>query len=175
MIGLLLGVLAWAGPPAGWDVTGIGYRAKVSQEAKDGAQSGQLTGGSNAQGFGTLFQSIVARNYKGKRVRMTVWLKTEEVDGWSGAWLRVDRLTKAVAFDNMQDRALRGTHDWSKQTLVVDVPQDAGRIFFGGILSGEGTLWVDALELEVVDTSVPVTDQLVRPKPPAPKNLGFEG
>jgi len=30
-----------------------------------------------------------------------------------------------VAFDNMQDRAIKGTTDWRRYEVVLDVPEDA--------------------------------------------------
>jgi hypothetical protein len=166
--------LALAAPPSGWQVAGDGYRATTSAEAHHGSHSAELTALKGSKDFGTLMQSIHPRDYLGKRLRMTIWLKTEDVEGWAGAWLRVDADGEEVAFDNMQDRALHGTQAWSMQSLVVDVPQTAEAIVFGGLLSGKGTLWLDDLRLEVVDASVPVTDQLVKSKAQPPRNLSFD-
>lgn len=174
MMWLLLAGLAVAGAPAGWELTGEGYRVRTSGDAKHGSKSVVLTSGAGARGYATLSQAIVTRRYRGRRVRLTVWLKTQDVEGWAGAWMRVDEGRRSVAFDNMQDRALRGTHAWSSYSLVLDVPQTADRIRYGGLLSGEGSLWMDGVQLEVVDASVPVTDRMVPRPTRAPANLDFE-
>lgn len=125
-----------------------------------------------AAGFGTLMQTFSADEYLGKRVRLTGYVKSEEVKNWAGLWMRVDGPEPRVplAFDNMQDRPVRGTRDWTACTIVLDVPRDATDISMGLLLAGEGAVWVDDLKIEVVSTSVPTTGRS-RGKP---VNLDFE-
>jgi len=63
----------------------------------------------NADGFGTLMQSIKAEQYLGQKVRLSGLVKSEEVLGWAGLWMRVDKEKSPVAFDNMENRAIKGT------------------------------------------------------------------
>jgi len=176
MIVLLITSLALAGAPNGWTLHGVtGYTAAVSSDAKHGRKSLVLTGTEGARPFGTVMQTISPREVLNQRIRMTVWLRTEDVEDWAGAWLRVDRDDVAVAFDNMQNRALRGTNEWSIYTIVVDVPPDATSLSLGVILSGSGRMWADDVKLEIVDpTEVDSTDMLARRKPRTPTNLDFE-
>src|ERR1017187_9937896 len=91
-------------------------------------------------GFGTLMQMCKPDKYLGKRVRMTGYVKSESVTDWAGLWLRVDQANSQVplAFDNMQDRAIKGTYAWKKYEIVLDVPANASMIAFGALLSGTG-------------------------------------
>src|SRR5262245_35752620 len=57
-------------------------------------------------GFGTYMQSFDATQYRDKRVRLSAYIKAENVEQWAGMWMRVDVGQKAVAFDNMQDRPI---------------------------------------------------------------------
>lgn len=166
--------LASAVAPAGWSVTGEGYALHTDDDAREGARSLVLDGQRARGSYGTVVQVIAADRYVGKRLRMSVWLRCEDVTDWAGAWLRVDRGTKAVAFDNMQRRALTETQPWSQQTIVLDVPTGATTIWFGGVLAGRGQLWMDDVRLDVVDASVPVTDLMVERTPDRPVNLDFE-
>ncbi len=78
---------------------------------------------SDAPGFGTLMQSISAERYLGKRVRLTAFIKAQNVEDWAGLWMRVDRgNVLAVAFDNMHERAIKGSVDWKSYAVVLDVP-----------------------------------------------------
>jgi hypothetical protein len=88
--------------------------------------------------------------------------------------MRVDKGTKSVAFDNMQDRPIKGTANWRKYDVVLDVPQDATGIFFGVLLSGSGTVWLSDAKFEIVGASVPATgtDQMIQRDEPT--NLNFE-
>jgi hypothetical protein len=74
-----------------------------------------------SNGFGGMMQTIAADAYRGKRVRFSALVRTRDVAGWVGLWMRVDRPTqRASAFDNMQDRSIKGTTDWQRHAVVLD-------------------------------------------------------
>jgi hypothetical protein len=125
-------------------------------------------------GFGTLMQSFRAEKYAGKRVRFSAFVKQDAVQDWAGLWMRVDSGPKmGVAFDNMQNRAIKGTGGWQNYQVVLDVPQDATGIAFGILLNKTGTVWLSDAKFEVVGTDVPVT-QVSGTLPNEPVNLDFE-
>jgi hypothetical protein len=109
--------------------------------------------------FGTIMtRTVDLAAYRGKRIRLRGAVRSEDVRGWAGLWLRVDRDEKlGIAFDNMQDRPICGTTDWRAYDVVLDVTPEATRLSYGVLLSGEGRLWADDLRLEVVDASVATT------------------
>ena len=76
-----------------------------------------------------------------------------------------------MAFDNMEDRALKGATDWTKCVVVLDVGAQASNIAFGVLLSGTGTVWIDRMRFEAVDDSVPVTSPATSRD--EPQNLDF--
>lgn len=121
-------------------------------------------------GLGTLRQAISAKNYLGKRIRFSGWLKTDEVKDSAGLWVRVDSSdTKMLEFDNMENRPVKGTTDWAKYACVVDVPDDAKTILFGFLLFDAGKVWANQLKLDVVGKDVPSTNIA-----PAPTRLADE-
>lgn len=122
-------------------------------------------------GFGTLMQDFSAEKYLGKRVRLTAFVKSENVADWAGLWMRVDKGSRSVAFDNMQDRPIKGTTEWKPYEVVLDVPQDATGIFFGVLLSKTGTVWLNNVKFEVVGSDAAVTG---KPQREEPANLDFE-
>lgn len=124
------------------------------------------------EGFGTLMQSFKPDKYRGKKIRMTGFMKSFEVKSWAGFWLRVDQADSktSLSFDNMRDRAVKGTTEWTKYEIVLDVPDKASDIAFGALLNGTGQIWFDNLNFEVVDNSVPSTNK----KKDEPTNLNFE-
>ena len=103
-------------------------------------------------------QNMGTRPYLGKRLCMSLWVRTEEV-GYVSGWVRVDGRTKSemLAFDNMCNRKLVGTHDWTKQEIVLDIPDESTNIGFGVIFSGQGKMWVDDVSFAVVDQTIPPT------------------
>jgi len=125
--------------------------------------------------FGTLMQTISAENYLGKRLQLSGYIKSEDVEEWSGMWMRIDgESNKLLGFDNMQDRAIKGNTDWNKYEIVLDVPVSSKTILFGVLLTGEGKVWFDNFELKEVDKSVQLTDRRKENRRSEPINLDFE-
>jgi hypothetical protein len=110
------------------------------------------------EGFVGAMQMFSAIGYRGQRVRFSALIKGEDVEGAGGIWMRVDDTDKpGTSFDNMQDRAVKGTADWTPYSIVLDVSNNAQGLFFGTLMSGKGQLWISDLRFEVVDRTVPVT------------------
>ncbi len=110
-------------------------------------------------GFGSFMQNSKPEKYIGKRIRMTGYMKSKDVTDWAGFWLRVDEANSEqfLSFDNMQGRAIKGTTDWRKYEIVLDVPDNASNIAFGALIAGTGQIWFDNLNFEIVDKSIGTT------------------
>jgi hypothetical protein len=167
----------WFAPSATKDYEGT-VDSKVSRSGKACASIRSIS--ATPKNFGNLMQSFPANDYRSKRVRLTGYVKTLNATG-AQFWLRVDSkgiwsTAKTLAFDNMANRPVVGTADWTKCELVLDVPDDAATINLGCMLFGTGNLWIDDLKFEVVGKDVPVTDMYRGSVklPKAPQNLDFE-
>ncbi|CAH8768008.1 helix-turn-helix transcriptional regulator [Paenibacillus dendritiformis] len=170
--------------PPGWLITGLyphEYTAGIDRvQVHRGKASGTLRGDAAAKpdGFGTLMQMFDAGQYRGRRIRLNGFMKSEQVKKHAGMWMRVDGPEELVlAFDNMTARPIQGTTGWALYTIVLDVSEQAEAIAFGVLLSGPGQIWIDGLRFEEVDETVPVTDMLPdmgQSLPAAPVNLDFE-
>ncbi|GLQ91143.1 hypothetical protein [Dyella acidisoli] len=178
LVALLLTCQVHASIPKGWIVAGTAREAyDVGTQAGDrhpGDRNAFLRAKSSSNGFGTLMQSISADAYIGKRVRLSGFLRTQDVIS-AAMWMRIDGSTGVVGFDNMDSRPLRGTLDWQRYEIVLDVPANANAIAFGFLLEGnKGQVLADDFKLEVVGKEVPLTG-IGRPVfPSAPINLNFE-
>ena len=133
----------------------------------------------NVDGFGTLMQQSRPDKFLGKRIKMTGYLKTENVSDWSGLWLRVDQAgsQQSLSFDNMQDRSIKGNKDWTKYEIILDVPTNASMLAFGALLSGSGQIWFDNITFEIVDNAVKPTGSINGGQSNIqiePSNLDFE-
>jgi hypothetical protein len=117
-------------------------------------------------------QSFRATQYAGKRVRLSAAVKSEKVNDWAGLWMRVDRDHEIVAFDNMQNRPIKGTTNWQNYHVVLDVPKDATGLYFGILLGKSGTVWLSNVKIESVGTDVPTTG--AAPLLEGPTNLDFQ-
>ena len=168
-----------AGVPQGWYLAGskpAEYESGVDSQAQYNSHpSAYLKSKQVAiDGFGTLMQSFRAEQYAGKRVRFTAFVKTEGVQDWAGLWMRVDKGKESVAFDNMQDRRIKGTSGWQQYSVVLDVPHDSTGIFLGILLSGTGTVWMNSVKVETVGLEVPTTGPGPMQNRDHPVNLDFE-
>jgi hypothetical protein len=175
---ILVPSLASAAKPEGWFLAGSDPAAYEMQRDttvnRDGKASGRLASIKPSKGFGTMMQSVDAGEYNGKRLRFRGYVKASKVNDWAGLWMRVDGASKpSLAFDNMQDRAIKGTKDWTRYDVVLDVPEEATGVFFGILLSGEGAVWLNDVSLEVVDASVPTTGMNGSGMHRKPTNLDF--
>lgn len=167
-------------PPAHWFIAGSApqdYEISVDAAiAHGGRASGAIQSRASAvaSGFGTLAQVFRADAYRGQRLRLSGYLKAEQVGGSAGLWMRIDDAHNAMlSFDNMQDRPIRGTRDWAQYEIVLDVPENSKGITFGVLLYGSGKVWIDDVLIEAVGADVPTTD-LFAVRQPQPLNLGFE-
>jgi hypothetical protein len=175
--------------PSGWVVAGsdpknyeIGLDQNVSYTGRSSAYIKEVQ---SSKGFATLMQSFRADLYRGKRVRLSAYVKSVDIQRWAGLWMRVDGQPQgssrpvSLSFDNMGNRPIKGTTEWARYEIVLNVPVEAVAIFFGALLEGHGTLWSDNFEFGVVDASVPITgdnsgEGISRRLPKQPVNLDFE-
>lgn len=126
--------------------------------------------------FATMMQQFKAEKYLETRIKLSGFLKSKDVDGFCGFWLRVDNtLGDVVQFDNMSDRPITGDTEWNHYNIVLDVPKNSSSISFGVLLSGKGLVWIDGLQFEEVDNNTPTTNlDFTNELLEAPTNLTFE-
>ena len=116
-------------------------------------------------------QVFKADNYQDKRLHLSAFVKADDVKEWAGLWMRIDGdHGEMLGFDNMEDRPIKGTADWEKVEIVLDVPKSAYEIAFGLLLRGSGQVWLDYIEFETVSKDIDVTKKQIM----TPVNLDFE-
>jgi len=126
--------------------------------------------------FATMMQQFKADKFIGKRIRLSCFLKTKDVESISSMWMRVDDASDDVLqFDNMSDRPIKGNTNWNHYSIVLDVPANSSIISFGIILMGRGHVWADQFSfgevgMDVETTNLEVTSELLD----EPVNLSFD-
>jgi len=110
---------------------------------------------SEINGFGTLMQTCSAKEYLGKKVKMSGFIKTENISDWVGMWLRIDPIISPSSeyFDNMSDRQIKGTTNWKKYEVILDIPINSNSMNFGVLIYGTGKVWFDNLSFEILGES----------------------
>ncbi len=164
----------------GWQPFGVQPGGYVGGADKHASHSGALSlslayTGTTPAGRGTLGQTVSAARFRGQRLRVSAYLRTQDVERGAGLAVTLSPVratTFALAIrDTMEGRAVRGSHDWQRYDVVVDVPNTDMSLAFGVWLDGRGTVWLDDVQLEAVGDDVPTTYALGLPDKPS--NLSF--
>jgi hypothetical protein len=121
--------------------------------------------------YGYISTRIPADYFRGKRVRLTAYVRTAwqpliqpplaaslymEVPG------TLDGRPTDPAIPMSSDGLLPGEMfggDWTKRTIVLDIPTQADYLLLGLKVGGNGTAWLDDAKLELVGSDVPTTDR----------------
>lgn len=161
--------------PAQWSLMGNGGPEALPGRCEHGidirkAEDGKVAyaircGNRVLPSFGGAQHTIRTAQYRGKRVRVSGWLMTADVEavatpqytqvpGAAGLWLAVGSARAGVRMDRMQARALNGTHDWTLLDFVVDVPEDNNQMFVGFWMQGQGSTWARDFRIEEVPLTV---------------------
>jgi C-terminal processing protease CtpA/Prc len=98
--------------------------------------------------FSTLTKSIPIE-FKGSKVELRGYLRTEEVSDSAGLWMREDGFGETVEFENMQGRPISGTTTWTEYSIILPLNPNARKLFFGFLLSGTGKVWASEFQLLV--------------------------
>lgn len=165
----------------GWFLAGSSpgsYTIGVVKDAQRNGNVGYIKSKNTeitVQEFGTIMQQFTPKDYLGKKVKLTGYLKSANVKAWAGMWMRVDGNDKKVlSFDNMQDRPIRGTTDWTKYEIILNVPKESKLLAYGVLLSGNGSVWLDDFKFEILQSDEEPTGSGVSFKLDKPTNTGFE-
>jgi len=137
------------GPPAGWDGKPEGTVFADDKIVHGGRWAARLERNAQSDGaFSTLHRAI-AMDFAGTTVELRGFLRTEQVSQLAGLWMREDGETPSLAFDNMANRPVKGTTEWTEYSIKLPVHPEARQLFFGTLLVGTGKLWVDDLQVLV--------------------------
>jgi erythromycin esterase len=150
--------------PPGWVVSSLGirsgYRASVAEhDCFEGARCGMLSrpGPILMPAFGSLQQSIEAKDYRGHKVRLRAAVRLDRDVESGGARLFLqseDRDGNVLAKGNTTDSSIRGKR-WVTAEISVDVAPNSAVLRYGLILSGSDSAWLDAITLEPIDAAAP--------------------
>lgn len=177
------------GVPASWVLIGTNTASYVlgTDTHSHSGRFALAIGGNDTSStkFSGVGQLVAADNYRGKRVRLSAWVKQVNIVGTDvGLWMRVDGQDLVYGIDNFSTRTVDGTLDWRQISVILDVPTEATGIAFGALMSGSGEFLVDGMSLDVVPATGSTTNLVTQPltsgfsdystAPKSPANLDFE-
>ena len=160
--------------PGGWGGGPLNTIAVDDKVVHGGKRSVRLERREDAsQQFSTLTKALPV-DFAGTRIELRGFLRTEAVSGYTGLWMREDGEGGSVAFNNMQQRQLHGTTDWTEYSIVLPLRAEARQVFIGVLLSGTGTTWAADLQLSVDGKPIWEAPKMERPKTPIETDHEFD-
>lgn len=149
-------LVAQAGTPPSveWVLTGMAAQSYAIVGIGDGGHALSLTRvapvtvGPNE--FGAAAAILNAEPYRGRRVRLHAFIRSDSVSVGGSTWLRIDGASGSLMLENNVSRMLSGTTGWSEQVTTLEVPASATRIIYGLLLSGGGTVHARDVTIENV-------------------------
>lgn len=164
-----------SGMPEQWIVFGgDGYTLGVdSANTQNGKYSVFIEHKFDAEPNFKAWAMEIPGSYEGKQITFTGYIKTEGVsDGFAGLWLRID---PDVGLDNMQNRGVVGTTDWKQYSITLELdPPTTKQIVLGGLLVGNGKMWIDNLKVTIDDKDIQDLTPFVAKGHPAQKDKRFD-
>jgi erythromycin esterase-like protein len=134
-----------------WYTVSPGYDYTIdTAEFQSGSQSLRVTNVSAASnGRGAAFEQFPVELVRGHHVTITGWMKTVNVTDYASIWWEVDGASGTISNDNMSGIRPSGTTSWTQYQIDRDVSPDATNITLGLFLSGQGTAWFDAIQIQI--------------------------
>jgi C-terminal processing protease CtpA/Prc len=128
----------------------------------------------NPNTFGCVVSKIPAV-YEGKEIELRAWMKLNDVkERPIGLILRIDGASSTLKVDNMVQKNIQGTSDWTMYAVKLPFPEDARTINFGAMLFGTGQIWVDDFELLIDGKDISQAKPREIKIPPAEKDNEFD-
>ena len=143
--------------PDGWFQWGSNYQLEIDTTIVHNGRKSILIQPADIRTKGSFgcVAYLIPANYKGKEIELKAYMKLQDVsDGPIGLLLRIDGSSGTLEFDNMQQRNIMGSKDWTSYSVKLPYPEGANGIYIGAMLSGNGRLWVD--DFEVLIDGVPI-------------------
>jgi erythromycin esterase len=146
----------------GWILRGEGFRVQL--DPKDAAGGKQCLGFTFERempdiregAFGLAACSLPVQYLVGKRLRLSAALKTRELAGYFLISLRAEAGEDPVAVTRIPDEDIpQNTTPWKRYSIEMDIPQEVTALYFGAVIRGKGTAWVDEISLEVLPAKGP--------------------
>lgn len=114
-------------------------------------------------------QPFEGRALRGKRVRLTAWLKGDSLHGTAFVKIYAQGLKSRVT-QSPGAELLSETWDWKPLAIELDIPADAELVWANiqALAPARGTVWVDDARFEVVGPARGTLLQVAPPSPPKP-------
>lgn len=98
-------------------------------------------------------QDITEKIPVGRKVRLTAWVRTKNVNGMAPVAVQCwnSKAQKIIGFGTTQKTfPMAGTNEWKQVSIEMKVPEGTDKMRILCMLMGTGQVWFDDVELRVV-------------------------
>jgi len=148
------------GNPEGWfaiqHAGDLSYTFKLDTTDPHGGARSVRIDNVGPEPFGAIYQQVPAVAHRGRTLRLAAWLRTVDARGSAtggGGVLLLQAMQGGapLAWNHMKDTPVKGSTPWTRHAIELQVPANAEAIELGAMLHGPGTLWLDDVELVVLN------------------------
>jgi hypothetical protein len=133
----------------GWYANPPGTVSADDQAAHSGHWSVRMERNARSPSTTSYITRMLPINFHGGVIELRGFLRLQDVSDFAGLWMREDAHGQMLAFENMRSQKVNGSREWAEYHITLPVDAKAEELYFGVVLSGTGTLWVDDLQLLV--------------------------
>ncbi|MCP5068880.1 MAG: hypothetical protein GY946_20140, partial [bacterium] len=137
------------GAPRGW---GGGPSETLHYDGKvvhDGQGAARVERDQHSPGKFSSLTKKIPIDFEGEWIELRGYLRAENVETHAGLWMREDGPGGMLQFDNMGGQPVKGTRDWAEYSIRLPLDPNARELLFGVLVSGNGVVWADDLQLLV--------------------------
>src|SRR6185369_12523322 len=117
--------------PGGWFANPPGTVFNDNKIIHSGQWSVRIERNAQSTGEFSVIGRSISWEFSGKSIEMRGFLRTEDVTGYTGLWMRQDNGSEMLALENMQSQQLKGTHDWTEYKITLPVNPETRSLVFG--------------------------------------------
>jgi erythromycin esterase len=146
--------------PDGWTIMAEGFRVELDdKEYFRGRQSLGFTFENETtdireSSFGLAYLKLPVKSLLNRRIRFSAQIKTSEASAFVNLLLRAVQGEDPVAVASLPGQSRpRGTENWKKCIVEMDIPPKATDIFICVLMRGKGKAWIDDVSLEILPVS----------------------
>lgn len=144
------------GDPQGWfsfqHAGPVSYKFVVDATERHSGERSLRIDNSGPEIYGAIAQGVDARPWRGKVARLSGWVKTRDADDGGAVLTLLALQTGATLAQNfMPDAPIKGTTGWKRYTITLKLPAGTDKVEVGMMLRGRGAVWLDDVELEIVE------------------------
>lgn len=135
--------------PGGWFANPAGTVFTDDKIVHGGKWSVRIDRNEQSGGQFSVLGRPIEWGFSGKIIEIRGFVRTENVTGYAGLWLRQDNGPQMLSIENMQGQQLKGTNDWAEYKITLPVHAETRSLVFGFLMSGTGKAWADDLQILV--------------------------